>query len=55
MLETTAKALTMMAIALPTMFGVILVFMLATTALHKAFPAPAEGDEDDDDYEEEEE
>lgn len=45
MLETTANALTMMAIALPTMFAVIFVFILATTALHKAFPAPDEGDE----------
>ena len=48
----TVKALTMMAVALPTMFFVISVFMLATTALHKAFPAPAEeeeNDEDDDD------
>ena len=46
------KALTMMAIALPTMFAVIAVFMMATTALHKAFPAPAEeeeNDEEDDD------
>jgi hypothetical protein len=43
------KALTMMAIALPTMFAVIIVFMLATTALHKAFPAPAEGEEGDED------
>ena len=38
----TIKALTMMAVALPTMFLVIAVFMLATTALHKAFPAPVE-------------
>ena len=48
----TVKALTMMAIALPTMFAVIAVFMVATTALHKAFPAPAEEeetDEEDDD------
>lgn len=44
----TVKALTMMAIALPTMFAVIFVFMLATTALHRAFPAPAEGEEDED-------
>ena len=48
----TMKALTMMAVALPTMFVVIAVFMMATTALHKAFPAPAEeegGDEEDED------
>lgn len=47
----TVKALTMMVIALPTMFAVILVFMAATTALHKTFPAPPEeegGEEDDD-------
>jgi hypothetical protein len=47
----TVKALTMMAIALPTMFAVIGVFMLATTVLHKTFPAPPEeegGEEDDD-------
>ena len=53
----TLKALTMMAVALPTMFAVIAVFMLATTALHKAFPAPPEeeGEEDWDelDYDEE--
>lgn len=48
----TIKALTMMLVALPTMFLVIGVFMLATTALHKAFPAPPEeeeNDEEDDD------
>lgn len=32
-------------IALPTMFVVILVFMLATSALHKAFPAVVRDDE----------
>lgn len=42
----TTKALTMMAIALPTMFLVIAVFMVATTALHKAFPAEVEEEED---------
>ena len=41
---TTLKAITMMGIALPTMFAVIGIFMLATTLLHKAFPA---GDEDE--------
>lgn len=45
----TTKALTLMAIALPTMFAVIGVFMLATTALHRAFPAPAEDEEGEDD------
>lgn len=44
------KALKMMAIALPTMFGVISIFYLATKALHKAFPAPAE--EEEEEYEE---
>ena len=40
----TLKAITMMGIALPTMFDVIGIFMLATTLLHKAFPA---GDEEE--------
>ena len=50
-MTATAKALLMMGIALPVMFAVISIFMVATSALHKAFPAPAEeeGDEDDDD------
>ena len=50
-MTATAKALLMMGIALPVMFAVISISMLATTALHKAFPAPAEeeGDEEDDD------
>lgn len=47
----TVKALTMMAIALPTMFFVIAVFMIATTALHKAFPAPVEEEGDDEEDE----
>jgi hypothetical protein len=47
MQETTLKALTMMGIALPTMFGVIFVFILATKALHRAFPAPDEEEDDD--------
>jgi len=50
-MSATLKALTMMAIALPTMFAVILIFMAATTGLHKMFPAPPEeesGDDDDD-------
>ena len=45
------KALTLMAVALPTMFVVIAIFIGATKLLHKSFPAPAEeegGDEDDD-------
>lgn len=35
----TAKAVTLMAVALPTMFVVIGVFIAATIALHKTFPA----------------
>jgi hypothetical protein len=48
MSQATMNAITMMAVALPTMFLVIFVFMIATTALHKAFPAPVE-DEDEED------
>ena len=44
----TMKAVTMMAVALPTMFIVIAVFIAATKALHAAFPAPAEDEEDED-------
>ena len=47
--SATSKALTLMVIALPTMFAVIGVFILATKALHSAFPAPIEDDEDEDD------
>ncbi|MGL5206812.1 MAG: hypothetical protein ACRC8T_04800 [Acidaminococcaceae bacterium] len=39
----TVQALTLMAIALPTMFAVIAVFIGATVALKNAFP----GSEDD--------
>lgn len=45
------KAMTMMFIALPTMFLVIGVFIVATKALHKSFPAPIEDDDDDNDDE----
>lgn len=38
------KAVTMMGIALPTMFVVIGIFMLATSLLHKAFPAGEDED-----------
>lgn len=41
----------MMAIALPTMFGVIAIFYVATKALHKAFPAPVEEEEEEEDEE----
>lgn len=44
----TVKALTMMGVALPTMFLVIFVFMAATRALHKTFPASEESEDDDD-------
>lgn len=43
-----SKAVTMMGVALPTMFCVIAVFILATKALHKAFPAPVEEEDGDD-------
>ncbi|SMC83377.1 hypothetical protein [Sporomusa malonica] len=51
--SATSKAITLMLIALPTMFAVIGVFIAATKALHAAFPAPVE-DEDDEEYEDEE-
>jgi hypothetical protein len=41
----TLKAITMMGIALPTMFFVIAIFMGATKLLHKAFPAGEEEEE----------
>lgn len=46
----TSKAVTMLLIALPTMFIVIAVFIAATKALHAAFPAEVEeeGAEDED-------
>ena len=37
--NATLKAVTLMAIALPTMFAVIAVFIGATVALKNAFPA----------------
>ena len=49
----TTAAITMMAVALPTMFLVIGVFIFATKALHRAFPAPVEEDEYDEEEEEE--
>lgn len=47
--SATTKAVTLMAIALPTMFAVIAVFIAATKALHAAFPAPVEDEEDEED------
>ncbi|SDE73698.1 hypothetical protein [Sporomusa acidovorans] len=47
-----SKAVTMMTVALPTMFAVIGVFILATKALHAAFPAPVEDEDEEDDEEE---
>lgn len=40
------KAVTMMCIALPVMFFVIAIFIVATQLLHKTFPASAEEEED---------
>ncbi len=40
------QALTLMAISLPTMFAVILVFIGATIALKKTFPGSEDEDED---------
>lgn len=48
MSQATSAAVTMLFVALPTMFIVIGVFILATKALHSAFPAPVEEDEDED-------
>jgi H+/gluconate symporter-like permease len=46
-MDALAKAFTMMGVALPTMFVVIAVFIFATKALHRAFPAPAEEEDAD--------
>jgi hypothetical protein len=43
------KALTMMGIALPTMFFVIFIIYISTKVLHKMFPAKPEADGDDED------
>lgn len=40
--EVIAKSLNLMYIAVPTMFAVTLLFIGATIALHKAFPAEDE-------------
>lgn len=45
----TSKAITMMVVALPTMFFVIGIFILATKALHAAFPVVEEGEEEEED------
>ena len=42
MTDTVQQALSLMAIALPAMFAVILLFMGATALLHKTFPAKEE-------------
>lgn len=42
MSTAVTNAITLMCVALPTMFMVIGVFILATKALHKIFPAPEE-------------
>ncbi|WP_371371549.1 hypothetical protein [Sporomusa aerivorans] len=49
--SATSKAITLMAVALPTMFAVIAVFIGATKALHAAFPAPVEDEDEEDDEE----
>jgi len=49
-----SKAVTLMTVALPTMFAVIGVFIVATKALHAAFPAPIEAEDDEEEYEDEE-
>lgn len=46
--NATSSAITMLFVALPTMFFVIGVFILSTKALHAAFPAPVEADGEDD-------
>jgi hypothetical protein len=48
MSQATSSAVTMLFVALPTMFIVIGVFIIATKALHSAFPAPVEEEEDED-------
>jgi len=48
MSPATSSAVTMLFVALPTMFIVIGVFIIATKALHSAFPAPVEEEEDED-------
>jgi len=48
MSPATSSAVTMLFVALPTMFLVIGVFIMATKALHAAFPAPVEEEEDED-------
>ena len=42
MTDTVQQALSLMAIALPAMFAVILLFMGAKALLHKTFPAKEE-------------
>ena len=45
--SATSKAVSLMVIALPTMFAVIGVFIAATKALHAAFPAPVEEEDEE--------
>jgi len=47
MSQATSSAVTMLFVALPTMFIVIGVFIVATKALHSAFPAPVEEEDED--------
>ena len=49
--SATSSAITLMTVALPTMFVVIGLFIVATKALHSAFPAPIEEEEEDEEDE----
>jgi hypothetical protein len=46
-MSTVTQALELMKIAVPTMFGVTLIFMIATVALKKAFPYVEEEEAED--------
>ena len=47
--SATSSAITLMTVALPTMFVVIGLFIVATKALHSAFPAPIEEEDEEED------
>jgi hypothetical protein len=46
--DAVTKALTLMAVALPTMTFVIVIFYVATKALHRIFPGVPEANGDGD-------
>lgn len=46
-MDAVMKAVTMMSIALPVMFGVILIFICVIKVLHKAFPAQIDEEDND--------